>query len=129
LQRQVDWVQASLGQLHIMSEGLNIFGQGNVGQVMVVLHQGSGKWVQVASGAHSLSTRMVGRGEGMGVGVRAADKWIVDAGRYGIGKSASHLIQGAKKKLCLLLHEFGWERVLGQDVWSPEAGGGKHGVV
>jgi len=51
----------SLGQPHIMCEGLNIFGQGNVGQVMVVMHQGGGKWVQVASGASSLSRRVVGR--------------------------------------------------------------------
>jgi len=57
---QVCWMWASLGQLHIMSKGLNICGQGKVGQVMVVMHQGGGMGVQVASGARSLSRRMMG---------------------------------------------------------------------
>jgi len=59
--RQVDWVRASLGQSHIVSEGLSILGQGEVGRGMGVMHQGSGRGVQVASGASSLSRRVVGR--------------------------------------------------------------------
>jgi len=57
-----------------MGEGLNICGQGNVGQVMVVACQGTGKLVQVASGASSLSRRVVGSIKGVGAGVGAVDK-------------------------------------------------------
>jgi len=39
----VDWVQAGLGQPHIMGQGLDIFDQGNGRQVVVVTQQGSGK--------------------------------------------------------------------------------------
>jgi len=57
----------SLGWQHVMSKGLNIFGQGNVG--LVVMHQGSGKLVQVVSGASSLSgCRGVQDREGIGWG-------------------------------------------------------------
>jgi len=112
-----------------MREDLKIFAQGHVGQVMVVMHQGGGKWAQVAWGASSLSRRVNGRGEGMGTEVGAVDKWIMGAGMCGNSKSAGRLIQRAKMKLCLLLHGFGWERVLGQGFWSPETGGGERVVV
>jgi len=42
LQKQVDWLQAGLGRPHIMSQGLDIFGQGGGRQVMVVTRQDSG---------------------------------------------------------------------------------------
>jgi len=41
-----------------MGECLNSLGQGKVGQVVVVAHQDSGRRVQVASGAGSLSMRV-----------------------------------------------------------------------
>ena len=59
--RQVDWVRAILGRSHIMSEGLSILGQGEVGQGVGVTHQGSGRGVQVASGVSGLSRRVAGR--------------------------------------------------------------------
>jgi len=54
-------VQASLGQPHIMGEGLDILGQGEVRQGMVVVRRGSGRGVQVASGTGSLSMGVVER--------------------------------------------------------------------
>ncbi len=44
-----------------MSKGLNILGQGKVGRGVVVARRGGGRGVQVASGASSLSRRVVGR--------------------------------------------------------------------
>jgi len=61
LWRQVDWVPAILGWSPIISEDLSILGQGDVGQGAGVMHQGSGRGVQVASGTSSLSMRVVER--------------------------------------------------------------------
>ncbi len=49
--------------------------------------------------------------------------------RYGDGKCASHIIQGAKREQCLVLHGFGQDMALGQGVQCPEGGVGKHIVV
>jgi len=56
----------SLGRPPNMSKGLEVFGQGNVGQVVIVMHQGGGEWAQATSGPSSQSRRVVGRGKGMG---------------------------------------------------------------
>jgi len=44
-----------------MGEGLNILGQGKVGRGMVMARRSGGRGVQVASGAGSLSMRVVER--------------------------------------------------------------------
>ncbi len=54
-------MQAGLGRPHIMGQGLDILGQGEIGRGMVVAHQGSGRGVQVASGTGSLSMGVVER--------------------------------------------------------------------
>jgi len=110
----------SLGQLQILGEGLNSCSQGNVGWVMVVACQGGGGLAQGASGTSCLSRWVVGRVRGAGVG--AVDKWVVDAGGSGSGESTGCRVDGAERELCLLLHGFGWERVPGQVVRSPEVG-------
>jgi len=53
----------------------------------------------------------------------------VDAVRYGNRKYADLLIQGAKSEQYVLLHGLGKNLALGQGVWYPEGGVGKHIIV
>jgi len=85
----------SLGQPHILGEGLNSCSQGNVGWVMVVACQGHGSLAQGASGTSCLSRRVVGRVKGAEVG--AVDKWIVDAEGSGSGEVLAAMLMGPRE--------------------------------
>jgi len=140
---QMGWVLASLRRPHLVSEGFKNFGQGGVGQIVVVARWGGGRGAQVASGAGVLSSGVMG---GCAAWLFAVSKWVgcrwwevgpelddpilpvigqIECGQVARGIVGFIVMIRGRVPHCGLSPD----RRLAESIWCPEGGVGWGGVV